>query len=66
MPISSEAKINLLVGEYGFKRDDAENILQPEGEKNEQLEILQSMSPLMANKLIEKMNEEEVRTLLNL
>ncbi len=52
--------------DYDFSEEDAVTLLEPEGVKNEQLEILQSLSPLLANKLVEKLSEEEIRTLLNL
>lgn len=66
MPISSIAKINLLVDEYGYTEESAGIIVNPTGTANPQLEILQSLSPLLANKLIEKLSEEEVRALLGL
>ena len=66
MPISSVAKVELLVKEYDYTKEEAEIIVLPNGKQNEQLEILSSLSPLLANKLIEKLSEEEVRALLGL
>ena len=64
MPITSEAKNTLLVTEYGFSQDIADEVLQPAGSSNKTLEILKSLSPLLANKLLEKLSEEEVKGLL--
>ena len=66
MPISSAAKSNLLQNEYGFDEERSLNLLASEGATNPQLEILKSLSPLLANKLIEKLTDEEVRILLGL
>jgi hypothetical protein len=66
MPISSAAKSNLLQNEYGFDEQRALDLLTSEGNKNPQLEVLKSLSPLLANKLIEKLTDEEVRILLGL
>ena len=66
MPISSPAKIELLVIEYDYTVETAEIIVNPEGKKNEQLEILQSLSPLLANKLIENLSEAEARAIIGL
>lgn len=65
MAISSEAKEALLVSEYGFSKDAAAKILVPAGVKNSTLEVLRSLSPLLANKLVEQLTAEEVRQLLN-
>lgn len=64
MTVSSEAKVLLLVNQYGYTKEDAEKIVAPAGKKNDTLEILKSVSPLLANKLIEKMSDEEVLSLL--
>ena len=64
MPITSEAKNTLLVNEYGFSQDIANEVLQPAGSSNKTLEILKSLSPLLANKLLEKLSEEEIQGLL--
>jgi HK97 family phage portal protein len=66
MPLSSTAKSNLLQNEYGFDEERAIKLLETEGTKNTQLETLKSLSPLLANKLIEKLTDEEVRILLGL
>jgi len=65
MAISSEAKEALLVSEYGFNTEEAAKILIPAGVKNSTLEVLRSLSPLLANKLVEQLTPEEVRQLLN-
>jgi len=65
MPISAEGKTNLLIEEYGFTQEQAETILRPAGAKNNTLEILKSLSPLLANKLVEQLSPEEIRALLN-
>lgn len=65
MPISSSAKMSLLVDQYGLTPTQAELIVTPEGTRNKTLEKLSAMSPLLANKLLEKMSDEEVRALLN-
>ena len=66
MPISSDAKQRLLISDYDFTEDEAIAILTPAGAKNVQLDILGSISPLLANKLVEKLSDEEIRKLLNL
>lgn len=66
MPISSAGKKELLVNEYDIEDSRAEELLAPAGATNQQLEILKSLSPLLANKLIEKLSDEEVRQLLSL
>ena len=65
MPISTEGKEELLVSDYDMSRDEAQAILKPSGVKNSTLEILKSLSPLLANKLVDKLSDEEVRELLN-
>ena len=65
MPISADGKEELLVRDFDMSRDEAETILQPSGVKNSTLEILKSLSPLLANKLVEQLSTEEVRELLN-
>jgi HK97 family phage portal protein len=64
MPISKEAKVSLLINEYGFDADRAEIMVKPEGTPNPTLELLKSLSPLLANKLIENLSEEEIREIL--
>ena len=66
MPISSDAKQRLLISDYDFTEDEAVAVLAPAGAKNTQLDILGSLSPLLANKLVEKLSDEEIRKLLNL
>ena len=65
MSISAEAKARILEENFGMENDLAQALVAPEGSKNKNLEILKSLSPLLANKLIERMTEEEVRALLN-
>lgn len=62
-PISSEAKKKMLMEEYDFSEDYAEIIVRPEGVKNKTLEVLKSVSPLLATKLIDSLTEEEVKAL---
>jgi len=64
MPISSDAKAQLLENEYGFSDTDAQTLVAPVGNLNKTLETLKSLSPLLANKLVEKLTEEEIRNLL--
>ena len=64
MPISSDAKAQLLENEYGFSDTDAQTLVAPVGSLNKTLETLKSLSPLLANKLVEKLTEEEIRNLL--
>jgi len=64
MPISSDAKAQLLENEYGFSDKDAQTLVAPVGNLNKTLETLKSLSPLLANKLVEKLTEEEIRNLL--
>jgi HK97 family phage portal protein len=64
MPISSDAKSNLLVSEYDMTEEQAQGIVAPVGKDNPTLETLKSLSPLLANKLIESLSPEEVRALL--
>lgn len=62
-PISSEAKKKMLMEEYDFSEDYADIIVTPEGVKNKTLEILKSVSPLLATKLIDSLTEDEVKAL---
>ena len=64
MPISSEAKANLLQLEYGYSTEDATGLIQPVGSINPTLEILKSLSPLLANKLVDGLSEEDKQNLL--
>jgi len=64
MPISTQGKISLLMEQYDLPLTSAETLLSPEGSTNKILEILKSLSPLLANKLIESLSTEEVRALL--
>lgn len=64
MPISAEAKANLLQSEYGYNVEDATALIQPAGAVNATLEALKSLSPLLANKLLEGLTPEEIRNLL--
>lgn len=66
MPISSSAKSTLLQTEYNYDEETSMNLLQTEGNKNTQLEVLKSLSPLLANKLVEKLSDEEIRSILGL
>ena len=65
MPISREAKSSLLQEEYDYSEKLADLLVQPEGQLNPDLEKLKAMSPLLANKLVDKMPEERVQQLLN-
>lgn len=64
MPISSDAKAVLMVDQYGFTEEQAKDIVTPSGKQNPVLEILNSMSPLLANKLVESLSPEEIAALL--
>ena len=64
MPISSDAKQSLLINEYDMTEDQAAIIVAPVGSLNATLETLKSLSPLLANKLVESLSPEEVRELL--
>jgi len=64
MPISSDAKQSLLINEYDMTEEQADIIVAPVGRLNPTLETLKSLSPLLANKLIESLTPEEVRELL--
>lgn len=64
MAISSMAKRSLLIEQYGLTEAQANELTTPEGKKNKTLEVLTSLSPLLANKLIEKLTDEEIRALL--
>jgi Mg/Co/Ni transporter MgtE len=64
MPISSEAKASLLSDQFEFTTEQSAAIIAPAGKANSTLELLGSLSPLLANKLIEKLTDEEIRELL--
>jgi HK97 family phage portal protein len=64
MPISSDAKESLLIDEYDMSEEQAAIIVAPVGSLNPTLETLKSLSPLLANKLVESLSPEEVRELL--
>lgn len=64
MAASTEAKVQLLVSEYGFTEQDAEALVAPVGSVKPTLEVLKSLSPLLANKLVEKLSDEEIRQML--
>ena len=64
MPISTNAKIELLVNEYGYTPEMAAAIVAPEGSKNDMLEKLKSMNPSLATKIMDKMGEGDVPNLL--
>jgi len=64
MPISSAAKQSLLINDYNFTQEQAEVIVAPVGRANPTLETLKSLSPLLANKLLEKLSDEEIKALL--
>jgi HK97 family phage portal protein len=64
MPISSGAKSSLLTSEYGYSDNDAEALVSPSGSSNPILETLKSLSPLLANKLVDGLSEEEKQNLL--
>lgn len=65
MQASAEAKAQLLESEYGFSQEDANSLVAPVGQLNPTLEILKSLSPLLANKLVEKLPEDQASSLLN-
>ncbi len=63
--ISREIAINNLVSIWGMKPEQAEEIIISEPTiRNNQLETLRGLSPLLANRLVEGLTEEEVRNLL--
>jgi hypothetical protein len=64
MQTTSEAKKTLLQEEYGYSEDTATALVAPVGSPNPTLETLKSLSPLLANKLIEGFTPEELRQLL--
>lgn len=64
MSITSEAKAGLLQTEYGYSEDEANNIVAPTGTINPTLEKLKSLSPLLANKLVDKLDDVTVQNLL--
>lgn len=65
MPIAREAKVELLVAQLEMSQDAAEAIVAPEGSANSTLEKLKSLSPVLANKIIDKFTEEEIKALLS-
>lgn len=65
MPISREAKSSLLQTDYGFSEEIANEIVAPQGGVNDTLEKLKSLSPLLANKLVDKLPEDVVSGLLD-
>jgi len=65
MQTSADAKAQLLESEYGFSKTDAQSLVAPVGTLNPTLEILRSLSPLLANKLVDKLPEEQASSLLN-
>lgn len=64
MQTTSDAKAQLLVSEYDYTKQEAEALVAPVGSPNASLETLKSLSPLLANKLVEKLTDEEVRNLI--
>ena len=64
MPISSDAKQSLLINEYDMNEEQAAILVAPVGRANATLETLKSLSPLLANKLLEKLSDEEIKALL--
>lgn len=64
MTISSDAKAQLLENEYNLNSVDAASLVAPVGTLNAKLETLKSLSPLLANKIIEKLTDEEIKALL--
>ena len=63
LAISSEAKEALLVSEYGFNTEEASKVVGRSS--NATIEQLKSLPPLIASRLINNLNEDEVRALLN-
>lgn len=64
MQTTSEAKKVLLIEEYDYSEDTAQALVSPVGSINPTLEILKSLSPLLANKLLEGLTPEEIQNLL--
>lgn len=65
MPISIEGKKELLITNYDFTEEQADTVLAPAGKGNKAIEVLSSISPLLATKLIESLSDEERKDLLN-
>lgn len=53
-----------LIDALGMTEAEAENIIETVERKNASLEVLRSLSPLLANKIVEKLEDEEIRALL--
>lgn len=64
MQTTSEAKKVLLIEEYDYSEDTAEALVSPVGTVNKTLETLKSLSPLLANKLVDGLNEQDKQNLL--
>lgn len=64
MPISIVGKKELLISNYEFTEEAADTILAPAGDVNKVLEILRSVSPLLATKLVETLTPEDKANLL--
>ena len=65
MQTTSEAKQKLLEEEYGYSEDMAELLVAPVGSSNAQLEVLKSLSPLLANNIIANFTPEQKEGLLS-
>jgi len=65
MQISTLAKSEILINNLGFDVKSAGKIVSSE-KVNQQAEMLKTFSPLLANKIIEKLNESEIRKLIGL
>jgi HK97 family phage portal protein len=66
MPVSTEVKAKILVETYELSEETVNTYLSTSQTSNKQLNILSSVSPLLANKLIESFNSEEIRQILEL
>ena len=65
MPASQAGKVALLVEEYQYTEETATVLVAPEGTANLDLEKLKSLSPLLANKLIDGMDPDRASKLLD-
>ena len=65
MQTTSEAKQQLLEEEYGYSEETAALLVAPVGSTNPQLEVLKSLSPLLANNIIANFTPEQKEQLLS-
>jgi len=65
MQTTSEAKEQLLREEYGYSEETAALLVAPVGSTNPQLEVLKSLSPLLANNIIANFTPEQKEQLLS-